>query len=160
SSLVDSRLTRPTPKAVVPVGNTVLAPPAPSTLLFRTPSLSLILESGMANRKSPSATSARHANARAHRKAKAHAQPATLRQQEIDRVNALPITHRHAAGIDIGGSSHWVCVGFTPTDDPRLVRELPAHTAGLRQIVAFLREHQVSTVAMESTGIYWVPLYE
>src|SRR5262249_8091917 len=110
--------------------------------------------------KSQSAASARQAKARAHRKARAQAKAEALRQQEMDRVNALPITHRHAAGIDIGGSSHWVCVGFTQTDDPQLVREWPAPTTGLRQIVAFLREHHVSTVAMESTGIYWVPLYE
>jgi transposase len=114
----------------------------------------------MASRKSQSATAARQAKAHAQRKAKARAKAEGLRQQEIDRLNALPITHRHAAGIDIGGSSHWVCVGFTPDDDPRLVREFPAHTAGLRQVVAFLREHHVSTVALESTGIYWVPLYE
>jgi transposase len=114
----------------------------------------------MANRKSQPATSARRAQAHAHRKARARAKAEAFRQQEIDRVNALPISHCHAAGIDIGGSSHWVCVGFTPTDDPQLVREWPAHTAGLHQIVAFLRTHHVSTVAMESTGIYWVPLYE
>jgi transposase len=114
----------------------------------------------MADRKSQAAAPARPAKARARRKVKARAKAEALRQQEIDRVNALPITQRHAAGIDVGGSSHWVCVGFTRDDDPRLVRELPAHTAGLRQIVAFLREHHVSTVAMESTGIYWVPLYE
>jgi transposase len=114
----------------------------------------------MANRKSQCAPSAQRAKARNQRKAKAHAKVEALRQQEIDRVNALPITHRHAAGVDIGGSSHWVCVGFTSDDDPRLVREFPAHTAGLRQIVAFLREHQATTVAMESTGIYWLPLYE
>jgi transposase len=108
----------------------------------------------MVSRKDPSATPARRAQAHAQAKAQARS------QQEIDRVNALPITHRHAAGIDIGGSSHWVCVGFTEDDDSPLVRELPAHTAGLQQIVAFLRAHDISTVAMEATGIYWVPLYE
>jgi transposase len=112
----------------------------------------------MTSRKSQPATSARRAHAR--RQAKAHAKAEALRQQEVERVNALPITHRHAAGIDIGGSSHWVCVGFTQDDDAALVREFPAHTAGLRQIMAFLREHHVSTVALEATGIYWVPLYE
>jgi transposase len=114
----------------------------------------------MVSRKDPSATPARRAQAHARRQAQAHAKAEALRQQEIDRVNALPITHRHAAGIDIGGSSHWVCVGFTEDDDSPLVRELPAHTAGLQQIVAFLRAHDISTVAMEATGIYWVPLYE
>jgi len=114
----------------------------------------------MANRKHQPATAARQTKAQAQRQAKAHAKVEARRQQDIDRVNALPITHRHAAGIAIGGSSHWVCVGFTQDENPQLIRALPGHTAGLQQIVAFLREHPVSTVAMEATGIYWVPLYE
>jgi transposase len=114
----------------------------------------------VANRKSQSAPPAQRTKAQARRKAKAQAKAEALRQQEADRVNALPVTQRHAAGIDIGGSSHWVCVGFTRDDDPQLVREFPAHTAGLRGLVAFLREHHVRTVALEATGIYWVPLYE
>ncbi len=40
------------------------------------------------------------------------------------------------------------------------IRELSACTDGLRAIVAYLREHDVTTVAMESTGIYWIPLFE
>ncbi len=68
--------------------------------------------------------------------------------------------HPHAAGIDIGSRSHWVCVGFSSEAASCLIREFPAHTAGLKAIAAFLREHQVNTVALESTGIYWTPLYE
>jgi transposase len=41
-----------------------------------------------------------------------------------------------------------------------LIEEFPAHTDGLKAIAAFLREHQVNTIALESTGIYWIPLYE
>ena len=68
--------------------------------------------------------------------------------------------HPHAAGIDLGSRSHWACVGFTTEAASCLIQEFPAHTAGLQAVAAFLREHQVTTVAMESTGIYWVPLYE
>src|SRR5262249_14176349 len=69
---------------------------------------------------------------------------------------------RHAAGIDSGDRSHWVCVGFTddPDRDDHLVREFAAHTVGLREIVAYLRQHGVTTVAMEATGIYWIALFE
>jgi transposase len=67
----------------------------------------------------------------------------------------LPLIHRHAAGIDVGSFSHWCCVG--PEQEPR---EFPAHTEGLTALVAWLHEHQVTTVALESTGIYWVALYE
>jgi transposase len=75
-------------------------------------------------------------------------------------MEALPVQHPHAAGIDIGSRSHWVCVGITTEADSGSIREFPAHTDGLKAIVSFLREHQVTTVAMESTGIYWIALYE
>jgi transposase len=75
-------------------------------------------------------------------------------------MEALPMQHPHAAGIDIGSRSHWVCVGYTTQADSCLIQEFPAHTAGLKAIAAFLREHQVNTIAMESTGIYWIALYE
>jgi transposase len=70
------------------------------------------------------------------------------------------VHHPHAAGIDVGSRSHWVCVGFTAEADSGLIREFPAHTAGLKALAAFLREHQVNTIALESTGISWIPLYE
>jgi transposase len=70
------------------------------------------------------------------------------------------VQHPHAAGIDIGSRSHWVCVGFTTEAGSCVIREFPAHTDGLKAIAGFLHEHQVSTVAMESTGIYWIALYE
>src|SRR5437870_580875 len=94
------------------------------------------------------------------RKTRAKVQSEALRQREAARVEALPVQHPHAAGIDIGSRSHWVCVGFATQAASCLIREFPAHTAGLKAIAAFLREHQVNTIALESTGIYWVPLYE
>jgi transposase len=101
-----------------------------------------------------------HRQAYRRRKTRAKLKGEALRQQEAAHVEALPVQHPHAAGIDIGSRSHWVCVGFTTEAASCLTREFPAHTAGLKAIAAFLREHQVNTVAMESTGIYWVPLYE
>jgi transposase len=94
------------------------------------------------------------------RKARAKAKGEASRQQEAAHVEALPVQHPHAAGIDIGSRSHWVCVGFATEADSCLTREFPAHTDGLKAIAAFLHEHQVNTVAMESTGIYWIALYE
>lgn len=94
------------------------------------------------------------------RKARAKARSEGRRQEEAGRVEALPVQHPHAAGIDIGSRSHWVCVGFTTDAASCLIREFSAHTAGLQATAAFLREHQVNSIAMESTGIYWVPLYE
>src|SRR5262245_58810482 len=105
---------------------------------------------------------AQHAQAQAHRrrKTRAKAQREACRQEEAAPVEALPVQHPHAAGIDIGSRSHWVCVGFTAEVASCLIQEFPAHTAGLQAIAAFLREHQVTTVALESTGVYWIPLYE
>src|SRR5947209_5772313 len=94
------------------------------------------------------------------RKSRAKLKSEALRNSEAAQVEALPVLHPHAAGIDIGSRSHWVCVGFTTEADSGLTREFPAHTDGLKAIAAFLREHQVNTIAMESTGIYWIPLYE
>jgi transposase len=101
-----------------------------------------------------------HRQAYRRRKTRAKVQSETRRQQEAARVEALPVQHPHAAGIDIGSRSHWVCVGFATDAASCLIREFPAHTAGMKAIAAFLREHQVTTIAMESTGIYWIPLYE
>ena len=117
-------------------------------------------------RQPPSASAASAQEARDHRQAyhrrktRAQVKSEALRQKEAAQVEALPLQHAHAAGIDIGSRSHWVCVGFTTDATSCLIREFPAHTAGLKAIAAFLREHQVTTIALESTGIYWIPLYE
>jgi len=73
--------------------------------------------------------------------------------EECARLAALPVQHRHAAGIDVGDASHWVCVEATP-DGSDTVREFPAHTPGLRQLVAWLQLCGVTTVALEATGVY------
>ncbi len=68
------------------------------------------------------------------------------------------LTHPNAAGIDIGGSSHFVAVPADRDDEP--VREFQAFTADLREMADWLRTCGVDTVAMESTGVYWIPVYE
>jgi transposase len=78
----------------------------------------------------------------------------TRRQaEECARLAALPVQHQHAAGIDVGDASHWVCVEATP-DGSEAVREFPAHTPGLRQLVAWLQRCAVTTVALEASGVY------
>jgi transposase len=91
------------------------------------------------------------------RKATAHAKAQAQQEAEARRVEGLAVSNPHAAGVDIGSRSHWVCVG---ADAATHIREFPAHTDGLYALLDYLHEHQVSTVAMESTGIYWIPLYE
>ncbi len=74
------------------------------------------------------------------------------------RLDSLPVTHPHAAGIDVGDRTHWVCVAATPDGSPT-TREFPAHTPGLREIVAWLRQCGVTTVALEASGAYGHVLY-
>ena len=76
-----------------------------------------------------------------------------LRAEECAKLVSLPVQHAHAAGIDVGDSTHWVCVDATP-DGSNAVREFPAHTPGLRQLVAWLTQCGVTTVALEASGVY------
>ncbi len=71
---------------------------------------------------------------------------------------ALTITHPNAAGIDIGSASHYVAV--PPDRDEQPVREFKSFTADLHHLADWLDACGVDTVAMESTGVYWIPLYE
>jgi transposase len=75
------------------------------------------------------------------------------------KLDGIPVVHAHAAGIDVGDATHWVCVERTPASAEREVREFSAMTHGLRALVAWLRECGVTTVALEATGIYSHILY-
>ena len=70
----------------------------------------------------------------------------------------LELTHPNAAGVDIGSASHYVAVPADRDDEP--VREFASFTADLHRVADWLSECGVDTVAMESTGVYWIPLYE
>lgn len=63
-----------------------------------------------------------------------------------------------AAGIDIGGSSHFVAVPEGRSDTQ--VREFNNFTADMNELADWLTQCSIKTVAMESTGVYWIPLYE
>ena len=64
----------------------------------------------------------------------------------------------NAAGIDVGASSHWAAVPPHSTDAP--VREFGAMTDDLNALADWLLSCGVDTVALESTGVYWIPVYE
>lgn len=63
-----------------------------------------------------------------------------------------------AAGIDIGSKSHFVAV--PEGCDEVCVREFKSFTADLYELCVWLEKCGIETVAMESTGVYWIPLYE
>ena len=71
---------------------------------------------------------------------------------------SLTITHPNAAGIDIGSASHFVAV--PPDRDDQPVREFSSFTVDLNALADWLKACGVDTVAMESTGVYWIPLFE
>ena len=74
------------------------------------------------------------------------------------RRQRLQVTNPDAAGIDVGADAHWVCV---PEDRAtEQVQRFGTCTADLEAIADWLQACAVTTVAMESTGVYWVPLYE
>lgn len=83
-------------------------------------------------------------------------------QQPNDRnplaAPALPRLHPNAAGMDVGSASHWVAV--PPDRDERPVREFAAFTADLYRLADWLKECGVETVALESTGVYWIPVFQ
>ena len=71
---------------------------------------------------------------------------------------ALSLIHPNAAGIDIGSAAHFVAVPPDRDDEP--VREFASFTVDLERLADWLTACGVDTVAMESTGVYWIPLYE
>src|SRR4249919_2130160 len=70
----------------------------------------------------------------------------------------LEKVHLNAAGIDVGANTHWVAV---PEDrDENAIRSFGVFTSDLKALCDWLKGCQVETVAMESTGVYWIPLFQ
>ena len=77
------------------------------------------------------------------------------KKQPADHFEKMPVVHLHAAGIDVGSRSHFVAIGQAKED----VREFGVYTADLHQLCQHLVEAGITTVALESTGSYWQPLF-
>jgi transposase len=74
------------------------------------------------------------------------------------KPEGLPIVHDRAAGIDVGSRFHVVAVGPELSDEP--VQSFQAFTGDIERMADWLIATGVKTAAMESTGVYWVPVYE
>jgi len=72
--------------------------------------------------------------------------------------NQLAMVNPNVAGIDIGAKSIFVCAGHS--DGTQEVREFSTFTVDLKNMVAWLQKLGIKSVAMESTGIYWIPSYD
>jgi len=78
--------------------------------------------------------------------------------EEARAFTGMSQVHAHAAGVDVGAHEIMVCVGGV--DATQIVRSFGSYTVDLQAIGRWLEEHEVETVAMESTGVYWIPLFE
>jgi len=80
-------------------------------------------------------------------------------QDSRKQIDGLPVVRRNVAGIDLGSERHWVCA---PTVDgtAREVADFGATTPELIRMGEWLKERGVESVAMESTGVYWIAPHE
>jgi transposase len=77
----------------------------------------------------------------------------TKQPNNNDKMISMPVVNPHAAGIDIGSSSHLV---YVSQDN---VKEFGVFTSDLYNIVSHLQAHEIKTVSLESTGFYWQALF-
>jgi transposase len=84
----------------------------------------------------------------------------SMKQQDKPKKRGprLEVTNPNAAGVDIGSASHYVSVPAERDDEP--VREFKSFTVDIHKMADWLKACGVDTVAMESTGVYWIPVYE
>ena len=80
------------------------------------------------------------------------------RKRKAARSAQPKFVHPEAAGIDIGARELYVAV--RPDRDPHPIRMFGTFTRQLHNLAEWLRRCQVQSVAMESTGVYWIPLYQ
>jgi hypothetical protein len=91
-----------------------------------------------------------------------HSMNRKQRREVMRKIQAedlsLEVVHRDAAGIDIGNESHYVAVPSTRDSTP--VRCFGCTTAELRQMADWLKQCGIRTVALQSTGVYWIAVYD
>jgi len=87
-----------------------------------------------------------------------HKEKKELKRRILAEDASLQVVHPNAAGIDIGNESHFVAI--PPDRDATPVREFGSWTADLHEMGRWLAEHNIQTVAMQSTGVYWIAVQE
>jgi len=80
------------------------------------------------------------------------------KQRGQSKRRVLSALNANAAGIDIGATFHVVAV--PPGGDEEAVRSFRSFTGDLHALADWLKSVGITTVAMESTGVYWIPVYE
>ncbi len=81
------------------------------------------------------------------------------KESGISQIEGLPVVRHRVAGIDLGSTRHWVCA---PRADGmgREVTSFGGTTPELIRMAKWLQERHVESVAMESTGVYWIAPHE
>jgi transposase len=83
----------------------------------------------------------------------------TKRKKKSSRkLSSLTVQNPNAAGIDIGSKEQWVAVRPDLHENP--IRRFGSFTRDLNELADWLIDCNVNTVAMESTGVYWIPLFQ
>lgn len=82
----------------------------------------------------------------------------TAKLKPADGTLGMEVIHPYAAGIDVGNDEHYVAV--PPILDENPVRTFGCFTSDLKAMATWLSQLGVKTVALQSTGVYWIPLYD
>ena len=82
----------------------------------------------------------------------------TKGMEEARPFEGMSKVDKNAAGVDIGATEIVACV--SEGEDVQLVKAFGNYTVDLQAIAKWFHEHRIKTVAMESTGVYWIPLFE
>jgi len=83
----------------------------------------------------------------------------TSTKRKSGQAQGLPVLRSDAAGIDVGSTEHWVACP-AKADGSSNVLKFGTTTLELGKLADWMKKEGVKTVAMESTGVYWIPLYE
>lgn len=76
----------------------------------------------------------------------------------MNQTSSIKVINPDSAGIDIGAASHFVAV--PEGRDTITVREFQCFTPDIKQLILWLKKCKIKTVVMESTGSYWIPVFE
>lgn len=80
------------------------------------------------------------------------------KQKRIQVAEDMPVINHNAGGIDVGAAEIWVSIA--PGLDAEPIRRYRTFTCDLYAMANWLRQHGITSVAMESTGVYWIPVFQ
>ena len=85
---------------------------------------------------------------------------ASTKKPTATTATSLPTVQAMVAGIDVGSSQHWVCGPARDDNEKPVIRSFGTTTVDLEALVDWLGAQGTKSAAMESTSVYWIPLYE